>query len=134
MIRRLDVWPGVRGLGAAAITLVVAAMLPPANRLDLLAALLFTTAGIYLGFGITDGRRGPQAAEFVGFLAYGALGLAGLWITPLALAAGWLLHPLWDLAHHGGLLRADVREWVIPFCLVYDVLVGVAVLAWWWPA
>ena len=40
------------------------------------------------------------------------------------LAAGWLLHPLWDLgAHHGS---AHAPDWYMWACLSFDLVVGIA--------
>ncbi len=123
--------PAIQGLAGAGITLVIAALLPASLRLDFLAAVLVLTVGIYLGFAIIEDERRAVLIEAAGAIVYGGLALAGMWVAPWLLALGWLLHPLWDVAHHPELIRTPVTGWVIPFCFVYDLVVGAAVLYWW---
>jgi hypothetical protein len=52
----------------------------------------------------------------------GALGLRG---SPMWLAAGWALHPVWDIAlHYFGPGRAVAPETYAIACLSYDLLVA----------
>lgn len=111
---------------AAVITIAVAIALPPEWRAPWLAALLILTAGIYVGgaLAINDGLRW-QLLQTTVILAL----VAAAWLVhPVCIAIGWLAHPAWDALHprhiHTGLPR-----WVMPWCLVFDVLVGLAALA-----
>lgn len=91
-----------------------------------LAALYLVLAGlIYVGFGVVWGD-GPWIAIELGGTAvcalFAVLGLRGslLWI-----AAGWGLHPLWDLALH--LLGPGahiVPRWYAIACLSFDLLMA----------
>lgn len=123
----------LNGLVAAAATVALGTPLPPEIRLSLLAGILWLTAGVYVGFGIMDGRAGAARPEWVGAALYGGAALAGTSFHPAFLAAGWLSHVLWDLAHHSGWITTEHASWVPGFCFGYDVPVGVAVLVWWWP-
>ncbi len=54
-----------------------------------------------------------------------------LWAdSPLLLAAGYAAHGLWDLVHHPRGVTTPVRSWYPPFCVVFDVVLAVFILAW----
>ena len=67
----------------------------------LLAIFLFAAAGAYFGFAVLAGA-GPiwMLVELVGVIVFGTMGLLGLRGSPWWLAAGWALHPLWDVVLH----------------------------------
>ena len=83
---------------------------------------LVVAALIYVGFASASGAGpGALAVEVGGVVVYGlfaALGLRGYrgW-----LAAGWLLHPVWDLAVGAG---GVAPEWYVWACLAFDGIVG----------
>ena len=53
------------------------------------------------------------------------MGLLGVRRSPLWLAAGWALHPLWDIAlHYVGPGHAFAPETYTIACLSYDLLVA----------
>lgn len=56
------------------------------------------------------------------------LAISGALFAPALLVLGYVLHGIWDWAHHGGHLGAQVVPWYPPFCAVVD-LVCAAVLA-----
>jgi hypothetical protein len=70
--------------------------------------------------------------ELLGGLGFGLIALAGLSFSPLLIAAGYIAHGLWDLLHHQDGPYADTPHWYIPFCVVYDWIVGTFLLGWWW--
>jgi hypothetical protein len=86
---------------------------------------LVVAALVYVGFASAAGagwaHLGVEVGGVVIFGAFAALGLRGL---PGWTAAGWLLHPIWDLAvgHPGA------PEWYLWACLGFDAVVGV----WLW--
>lgn len=126
-----------RGLGAAALTVVLALVLPAAMRVPIVGVLLGFAAGVYPGFarsGAEAGSQpGPAAAEtrlqWVVALLFAAIAVVGIALSAWWLAAGWTLHAAWDARHHAG-RRGD---WVPPhypmFCLSYDL--GLAAFAAW---
>jgi hypothetical protein len=67
----------------------------------LLAIVLITAAGAYFGFAILA-DAGPiwTLVELVGIIVFGTMALLGLRGSPWWLAAGWALHPLWDVVLH----------------------------------
>ncbi|HJU06366.1 MAG TPA: hypothetical protein VJ692_14560 [Nitrospiraceae bacterium] len=58
--------------------------------------------------------------------------LAGLQLNPLLIAGGYVAHGFWDLFHHRHGPYADTPHWYIPFCVVYDWILGAFLLVWWW--
>ncbi len=120
----------LQGLVGAILTAAVTFALPEELRLPLLAGLLWLTAGIYVGMGAMHGDKHLRTQAVAGLpIAAGALLSV---MSPWFLLAGWLAHPLWDLAHHRGVVKTHIHPATVGFCLVYDVLVAglVAVVAW----
>jgi hypothetical protein len=96
------------------------------------ALLLSLIAGAYVGFAARDGRAGANLIELAGAMAFAAAGLAGLLFNPLLIAGGYVVHGFWDLFHHRHGPYADTPHWYIPFCAVYDWIVGSFLVSWWW--
>lgn len=128
--------PGYRAalVGAllAVLTAAFVALLPePTHGLQFLAVLLGFIAGAYLGFAVADGTTRALVIEAAGIAVFVSLAAASLWFaSPWLLAAGYIAHGAWDVAHHPRAITTTVAGWYPPFCLVYDVLVGVFVVAW----
>lgn len=123
--------PAAVGVGLAALTAGVAAVLDERLAFVALAVLLGMIAGAYLGFAAADGRVRALGVESAGITITLGLAVAAVVLdAPVLLAAGYAFHGLWDLAHHPRALDTAVPGWYPPFCLVYDVAVGVFVLAW----
>jgi hypothetical protein len=94
-----------------------------------LAVLLGVAAGIYVGFGLQDGRPGSIAAQLLGGLPF--VTVAVLWPRAIAvLGVAWLGHGLWDGAHELGLLATRVPAWYPGVCLGWDLVLGAAALVW----
>lgn len=128
------VWHRAALVGAllAILTAAFVALLPePIHGLQFLAVLLGFIAGAYLGFAVADGSARALVVEAAGITVFLSLAAASLWFaSPALLAAGYLAHGGWDIAHHPRAINTTVVGWYPPFCLVYDILVGVFVLAW----
>ena len=93
---------------------------------SLLVVFLFAAAGAYFGFALLA-APGPiwVLAELVQVIIFGAIALLGLRGSPWWLAAGWAMHPLWDVVLHylgPGHSFAPVT-YTIP-CLSFDLLVA----------
>jgi hypothetical protein len=92
----------------------------------LLAAILIVAAVIYEVFAA---RAGASTFWLIGELAgialYGGMGLLGVRRSPWWLAAGWALHPVWDvLLHYVGPGHSFAPEtYTIP-CLTFDLAVA----------
>ncbi|RZI85335.1 MAG: hypothetical protein EOP38_05395 [Rubrivivax sp.] len=81
---------------------------------------------IYVGFAWQEPSSSPWLAiEFAGVVVYGTFGVLGLKGSWNWLIAGWLLHPLWDLAlHHAGPGAHIAPAWYAIACLAFDVIVA----------
>ena len=93
---------------------------------SLLVVFLFAAAGAYFGFALLA-APGPiwVLAELVQVIIFGDIALLGLRGSPWWLAAGWALHPLWDVVLHyvgPGHSFAPIT-YTIP-CLSFDLLVA----------
>ena len=114
-------------LGLATDAVVLALPRQQARRLS--GAGLAATGGVYLGFGVADGRRSAllvQAGELLGFTALAAVAVQR--DSPGLLGAGWLAHPIWDALHYRGRGPTRVRSWFPAFCVGYDVALAVPLL------
>jgi uncharacterized protein DUF6010 len=92
----------------------------------LLAIVLVIAGGAYVGFAVAANASGLWfLAELVQAVALGAFALLGLRGSPYWLAAGWAIHPLWDVVlHYVGAGHAFAPEaWAIS-CVSFDLLVA----------
>jgi hypothetical protein len=142
LVSRLERWPPgaefvvmtpIMGLFVgAAVGMVVAlaiGMRPLAARGWPMALGLVVAAGIYIGFGLADGRWPHAATQMVGALPFFALALA----RPQALGAlgvGWIAHAGWDGVHSVGLLATTVPPWYPPACAAWDLVFGAVAIVW----
>jgi hypothetical protein len=63
----------------------------------LLIIFLFIAAGAYFGFTYLEDPGIWTLAALVQVIIFGTMGLLGLRSSPYWIAAGWALHPLWDV-------------------------------------
>jgi hypothetical protein len=92
----------------------------------LLAAVLIVAAVIYVYYAARAGAGAYWlTGELVGIAVYGGIGLRGVRGSARWLAAGWALHPVWDiLLHYIGPGHSFAPEtYTIP-CITFDL--GVA--------
>jgi uncharacterized protein DUF6010 len=90
------------------------------------AVSLAMIAAIYLGFAFSDGRPSIVILELVAGTVFIVLALLGLWLAPMFIAAGLVLHGVWDLAHRPRAIPTKLPAWYPPFCAAYDfVFAGV---------
>jgi hypothetical protein len=93
---------------------------------SLLAIFLFIAGGAYVGFAVAGNAGGLWfLAEIVQAVILGAIGLAGLRGSPYWLAAGWAVHPFWDLLLHylGAGHEFAPEPWAIA-CISFDLLLA----------
>ena len=122
-------WAGLL-LGAATIPVFIALPTPLTQQWG--ALLLALIGGAYVGFAARDGRPSANHIELVGALGFAAVGLLGLQYNPLLIAGGYVAHGFWDLFHHHHGPYAQTPHWYIPFCAIYDWILGAFLVVWWW--
>jgi len=90
-----------------------------------LALGLVVAALIYLGFVLYSGESLRWIViESIGVVACLLMARAGVRGSSLWLAAGWALHPLWDLFHYFGPGAKFTPSWYPLACLSFDLYVA----------
>ena len=90
---------------------------------------LAVIGAIYVGFAFSDGRLSIVILELSVGTGFVVLALLGLWLAPVFLAIGLILHGCWDLAHRPRGVATRLPAWYPPFCAAYDfVFAGVFLL------
>ena len=101
----------------------------------LLALLLLVAALFYVVFALQEGAAGVWVAgEVLGVAIFGVMALRGLRGSPWWLAAGWALHPVWDIGLHS-VGPGTFAPAAYPIaCLTFDLVVaGYIAVAYGWP-
>ena len=99
-----------------------------------LSSVLVMAAALYVMFAVM--ARMPWtwlAVESAGVVLFGAFAVLGLRRSWWWLAAGWALHPVWDIAlHYFGPGDAFAPDWYTVPCFSYDLAVAayLAYRAW----
>lgn len=126
MSRRPAVWLGI-ALGGVEL-----ANPGPFDPTGPRAWILPLLALAYLVFAVVQSRpRRPSVLwlQAIGFFTFTAVALTGLIVDPgvgrYVIAAGWLGHAVWDLAHRDGRV---VPRWYVEFCVPVDVLIACSLL------
>ena len=115
----------LNGAVGGAVLVLIAHLVRRFTR-EILAAILIVAAAFYVWFAAREGA-GPawMAAEVLGVLLFGGMAVAGVRGSPWWLAAGWALHPVWDIAlHYFGPGRAFAPEPYAIACLSWDWVVA----------
>jgi hypothetical protein len=125
-------WKPILGaMALAAAVLTTAVFLPAPQALVLFAVLLGLTAGVYIGFGLADGRSWEQGIELVVGLIFFAVAAIGVWVSPLVIAGGFMAHAAWNMFHHPRLVGTQVVMWCPPICAMFDMMMaGYIVVRW----
>ncbi|WP_248963812.1 DUF6010 family protein [Sphaerisporangium perillae] len=126
-------WATGAGVAATAASLSVLAPLPERVQTYVSAWCVLLAAVIYLTWGTARGdlaSRRLLSLQTAAVLGFGAIAIAAVATDPTVaryvLAAGWLAHAAWDIAHH----RANrvVPRWYAETCLVSDLIIAAALL------
>ena len=117
-------------IGGAINGSVLALLTLAAPRLTrkLLFFVLVFAAAMYVVFWHSHGSAVWLLVELAGIAVYGTIGARGINGSAWWLVAGWLAHPVWDIALHyigPGRSFAPV-DYTVP-CLTYDIAVAVIV-------
>lgn len=114
----------------ALATVGIAARLGRRWGVTVLGAALAAIAGVYVGFALVDGRTEAIALQVPVMFAFIAIAAIGIGRAPRLVAWGYILHALWDGAHHLGWVTTHALDWYPAACFVYDAMVGLFLL-WW---
>lgn len=98
----------------------------PRYTRQILVIGLILAALPYVHFSVGT-SQGPLwiATELAGVAVYGMIAARGLRGSLWWLAAGWALHPVWDIAlHYAGPGRAFAPDWYTLPCLGWDLAVA----------
>lgn len=130
-------WLILGALGGAALSgaaLLVSRLAGEFAGRSVVAVGLIVASGAYFGFAVAAGAGTAWiVAEVAGCAGYGAMAMLGVRGSAWWLAAGWALHPLWDLPLHvfgAGASFAPAAYAVA--CLPFDLVVAgsIAVATW----
>lgn len=129
----------VEGAIFAAVVVIVPAFLLSRFTRDivgrsLLVIFLFIAAGAYFGFAIL-GREVVgtgqvwMLVELLQVVVFGTIALLGLRGSPYWLAAGWALHPFWDVVLHYVGPGHPFTPWTYAIaCVSFDWLVAIYIV------
>lgn len=117
----------ISGIIAAVVIIILVQLLSKYFTVKLFAATtLVAIAFIYVGFSLKDNPVNAVILECVFALALYFLALIGYQKNNLLLAYGIVLHGIWDIIHHNGLIiQTDVPGYWPSFCFIIDVVDGV---------
>ena len=129
----------INGAISAAVAVVVPAFLLSRFTRDIfgrsvLVIWLFIAAGAYFGFAtlgrdVVDTYPIWMLVEIAQVFAFGALALLGLRGSPYWIAAGWALHPLWDVVVHYLGPGSAFTPWTYAIaCISFDWLVAIYIV------
>jgi hypothetical protein len=101
---------------------------PPQPRLDVYAVALAAIGSVYVGSALSEKRGRSILLEAIVAIACIALALMGLWISPLALIGGYVLHGVWDFFHHPVPVGAQIpQRWYPPLCVGFDWAISIVI-------
>ncbi len=118
------------GLGAALAGLAgfLLHWVPPQPRLDVYAVALAAIGAVYVGSALAEKRGRSIVLEAAIAIACIAIALTGLWVSPLALVAGYGLHGVWDFFHHPIHVGAEIpQRWYPPLCVGFDWAIAIVI-------
>jgi hypothetical protein len=129
----------INGAISAAVAVIVPAFLLSRFTRDIigrsvLVIFLFVAAGAYFGFA-TLGRDVVATqpiwmlVELAQVIVFGTLALLGLRGSPYWLAAGWALHPFWDVVLHYIGPGDSFTPWTYAIaCISFDWVVAIYIV------
>ena len=88
------------------------------------STILVAIAFIYVGFSLQTHLISSIVLETSVALFFYFLALTGCMKNSLLIAYGIMLHGVWDVLHHQGLVATSIPEYWPSFCFVVDVVIG----------
>ena len=114
------------GIGSIVISLLYNSQ----EQHEIWVILLVNIATVYMGFGISDGKKTEKVREVIFELLVIIVAFLGLWASSLFLVFGYLIHGSWDLATKRSMINTNAQKWHPPFLMVFDWTIGIW-LIWW---
>jgi len=129
----------INGAISATVAVIVPAFLLSRFTRDIigrsvLVIFLFIAAGAYFGFAtlgreLVDTQPFWILVEIAQVIVFGTLALLGLRGSPYWLAAGWALHPFWDVVLHYMGPGHSFTPWTYAIaCVTFDWLVAIYIV------
>jgi hypothetical protein len=129
----------INGAIFAAVAVIVPAFLLSRFTRDIigrsvLVIFLFIAAGAYFGFAtvgreVVDTQPIWMLVELAQVIVFGTLALLGLRGSPYWIAAGWALHPFWDVPLHYIGPGHSFTPWTYAIaCVSFDWLVAIYIV------
>jgi hypothetical protein len=129
----------INGAISAAVAVVVPAFLLSRFTRDIfgrsvLVIFLFVAAGAYFGFAtlgrdVVDTSPIWMLVEIAQVIVFGTLALLGLRGSPYWIAAGWALHPFWDVVVHYIGPGQSFTPWTYAIaCISFDWVVALYIV------
>jgi len=116
----------ISGIVAAVVIIVLAQVLSRFFTIRLFAtAILVAIAFIYVGFSLKDNPTGSIILESGFAIVLFFLAIIGYTRNDSLIAYGIILHGLWDICHHNGILiKTDIPVYWPAFCFTIDIIDG----------
>ena len=124
----MDISVLLAGAVGGALFVSIAYILP--RRTPGILATGLVVAALFNVYFAIRARVSPAwlAVELAGLAIYGAMALCARRGSAWWIAAGWALHPVWDVAlHYIGPGRAFAPAWYAMLCLPWDLVVAAVV-------
>ncbi|MGH9441158.1 MAG: DUF6010 family protein [Thermoanaerobaculia bacterium] len=119
----------VVGLVLGLLFVLIVHTIPPQPARQAIALFLAFTACVYAGALLSQAPPAPFVAlELVVAAVVFVCAAVGLRASTQWLAAGYVLHGVWDLLHRPRGVTTRVAEWFPPLCAAFDFVVAVALL------
>ena len=113
--------PFALGVALAGLAGFLLHWVPSQPRLDVYAVAFVAIGAVYVGSALAEKRGRSILLETAIAIACIALAPIGLWVSPLALIAGYILHGIWDFFHHPVHVGAQITQrWYPPLCVGFD--------------
>src|SRR5215216_3821375 len=129
----------INGATFATVAVIIPAFLLSRFTRDIigrsvLVIFLFIAAGAYFGFAtlgreVVDTQSIGMLVELAQVIVFGTLALLGLRGSPYWLAAGWALHPFWDIVVHYIEPGLSFTPWTYAIaCVSFDWLIAIYIV------
>src|SRR5262245_30392685 len=110
------------GIAGAALTALIAWSPIIPDPLVFHTVSLTMIGAIYMGFAFADGRPSIVILELSVATIFIVFAFLGLWVAPLFIGVGLILHVFWDLLHGPRGIKTKLPAWYPAFCAAFDFL------------